>query len=325
MDWGTPHDLGSQPAATEHVRAIKVRFPEAPSAYVPSGKLPPAAIVWLSLGAAAGVPAGVVTGLVLGGLTLLLLALVGGLLGLMAAACGRVLCIVALLELAIGVVGLGATFLGIGAVPAWVAAWAGKRGKNRNRWAAMAVSVPAALVALVIVVLVPQALAWAVGPADPSDDFAISSLVHTFADVGWVALVVYALGLLLTLGAAAFAAHEAVGAQKFCEPCEQYMDEIHLAGLSFDRAAWAFDAIRRGGAAEIAPHLAAQSGIDVEPLLFGCPGCQRGYLEGTAHVRAAWRDAKGTPQDLHESWLCQSIELAPDATRALVAVKVVPS
>ncbi|MFO0681313.1 MAG: hypothetical protein U0234_04640 [Sandaracinus sp.] len=321
MEWGTRHELGEVGAANEHFRGLRERFPEVPSAYVPSGKLPPMALVWLAMGAAAGVPAAVFTGLVLGGLTILLLTLVGGLLGLMAAACGRVLCVVALLELAIAVIGFGITFAGIGAVPAWIATWAGKRGKNRNRWAAMALAVPSAVVAFAIVFLVPQALAWAVGPADPTDDFAVSSLVHTFADLGWIAIGVYLIGFVVTMAAAALAAHEAVAAQKFCEACEEYMEESRLAGLAFDRAAWAFDALRRGGGAEIAPHLATQSGLDVEPLVFGCPRCQRGYFEGTAHARAAWRDAKGNPQDRVETWLCASIELAPEATRALALVK----
>lgn len=323
MDWGTKRAVGNAAEAKAYVASLQTEWPPVASAYVPSGKLPPLAIVWLGLGAALGVPAGALTGLVLGGITMALLALVGFLLGLMASVCGRVLCVVVLLELAIAVIGAGATFVGVGAMPAWITAWAGKHGKNRNTWAAVVLSLPSALVAYALVVAVPQLAALAIGPADPSDDFAPSTLVHMLSDLSWTTAAVYGLGLIVTIAACAFAAHEAVGAQKFCEPCERYMDELPLHGLDFERARWAIDAIRRGGAGEIAPHLASASGADVESYVYACPGCQRGYFEAKVHVHAAWNDAKGNPDSRTENWLCTSIELPPDATRALAAVKKV--
>lgn len=321
MDWGTKRSVASEAEAKSYVASVQIELPPAKSAYVPSGKLPPIAILWLAFGAAAGVPAGALTGVLIGGISMALVALIGFVLGLMATMCGRVLCIIALLELAVALIGAGLTFAGIGAVPAWLAAAAGKYGKNRNKWAAMVVSLPAAVVAFAIVVAVPQVAAYLVGPADPADDFALSTLVHMLADPSWLTLALYGLGFLVTLGTAAFAAGEAVSAQKFCEPCERYMDEAHLHPMRFDVAKWTIEALRGGAGPDVASHVASESGPDVDPHVFGCPNCARGYFEATAHVHADWVDGRGTSQSRTEEWLCASIETAPEVTRALMAVK----
>jgi hypothetical protein len=321
MEWGTPTPVQTEHDANAHVAAIRARLPEVKSAYVPSGKMPPIALFWLALGSGLGVPAGALTGLVLGGITVVLLVLIGFLLGAMASVCGRVLCIVVLAEIAVALIGAVLTFGGIGAVPAWITAWAGKFGKNRNAWAATVFALPSAVIAYAVVAAVPQVAAYAVGPADPSDDFALSSLVHLLSDFSWTTLALWGLGFLVTVALAAFYAHDTVGLQKFCEPCERYMDEAPLHGLSLERGVWAIDAIRAGNGRDAAPHLAAETGRDLEPHAFGCSGCGRGYFEARAHAHATWNDANGKASTRTANWLCASIETAPDATRALMAAK----
>ena len=321
MDWGTKESVANDAAATDYVARLKERFPEQKSAYVPSGRLPIAALVWLGLGAGIGVPAGAIAGSVLGGISLLLVLVIGFLLSAMASICGRVLCIAVVLELVVAVGGAGITFAGVGAAPAWVVAWMGKHGKNRNAWAATALTLPAALLAFVIIVAIPQIAAALVGPADPADDFALSTLVHLLSDPGWMTLALYGLGFIITMGTAAFVAHDTVGQQKFCEACERYMDQLALPGMSFDVGAWAIDAVRRGGAAEIAPQIPREGGRDIEAKVFACPNCASGFFEAHTHVLAEWPAPKGGTDTRTEQWLCASIPTISEHTRALLQAK----
>ena len=323
MDWGTKQACGSSADTDAYVEGLKARFPEVSSAYVPSGKLPFPALLWLGIGSAVAAPAGAAVGVIVGGIALALVVLIGFLLGLMAAVCGRVLCLVVLLEIAVALGGAALTFASAGVTSGWVVAALGKRGKNRNGLAAGALALPPAFFSFLVLLALPHLAALAVGPADPSDDFALSTLVHMLSDFGWVTIALYAIGFLITMIVAGVFAWDQVGQQKFCEPCDTYMDESELPGLSFDVAAWAFDAMRRGGGVEIAGHLGTESGRDVEVKLFACPRCARGFVEGHAHALAGYPNGKGGHDERSDTWMCFSIATPEAQTRGLATAKKV--
>ncbi len=319
MDWGTTHQVATSAAAEGLYEAHKQRFPTTSSAYVPSGALPASALLWIAIGGVVAVPSAALAGAILGGVTLVLAALMGLVIAVVAA-CGFVVCITVLIELGIVLGGALLTFGGMGFAAGWiVATMSGRLGKNRNAWAAAAIAVPAALVAVAIVAAIPQVAVLFVGPPDPGSDFAISTLVHTAAELGWMQITTIVVGAIIAMAAAGFYAFEEVGAQKFCEPCDEHMKDDTLNGTSFDVAAWAFERAHAGDIASIAAQLATQTGIDVAHQLFRCPKCGAGYLESTGHLRAEWLDSKGNKSDRHYEWLCFSMALAERDTRALAA------
>jgi hypothetical protein len=321
MDWGTPHAAGDAAGADAYEESLKERFPRCESAYVPSGRMGTTALPWLFLGSAAGAPIGGIVGLVVGAIALLLFALVGGLIALVAA-CGWVVCITVILEIGIALIGLLVTFGVAGAVPAFIVASAGKRGLNRSPMAAVFFSLPSALASTTILVGVPYVLSMFVPFPAAGDEVSVSGFVHLVAGFTWVHLGAIVLGYLIALGAAGLLAYGEVGLQKFCERCQRYMDMIPLPGASFDRAAWIFDRMRAGAVREVPPQLAGVAGeIDVQLELFRCPNCAAGFLEGRAHARSEWVGAKGEKEDRHTDWLCFSAATAPKDTDALATCR----
>lgn len=294
-DWGTiqsVHDFNDSKAFIERTKAS---YPEVPSAYQPSGKLPGMGIVALLGGGLVASLAGAATGAVAGGITVLLFALMGALIGI-TAVLGFVLCITVPIEIGIGLIGGALTFGGLGWVCGYVTSYFGKLGKNRNREAAIGVSMIATLAALAMLGI-PTLLVLGV------------TLTPIAAIVG---AVIFFVGLFAAGAGAWYGASDTVNAQKFCEPCDVYMEEKLLLGLNFRSAQNAFTCIQQGRFDEAAQSFHAQSGIDFEPALHRCPQCGAGYLDAQLWVRTSYVE-RGKPKDEESHWRAFSTALAPQA------------
>ncbi|MDQ3037633.1 MAG: hypothetical protein M3Y87_34890 [Myxococcota bacterium] len=322
MEWGTVQQVAGAEGADHYESELKRRVPEVPSAYVPSGRMGATALPWLALGAALGVPAGAAATGIAGAITLLLFTVMGAVIALVAA-CGWVVCMTVVIELGIALIGSAITFAVAGLVPGWIVAAMGKRGLNRSPWAAALFAVPSAVLALAIALAVPYvATAFVPVPLDP-DELSVAGALHTFFGTSWVHLVVILIGVVITIAAAALFAHSEVGAQKFCERCQRYMDRVPLPGVSFDRALWMFERLRAGAAREVPPHLAGVTGeLDVEPELHRCAGCAGGFFEARAHARTEWVTSKGDKDDRHSDWICFSTATRPEDSDALATCRV---
>ncbi|UJR85479.1 hypothetical protein [Sandaracinus amylolyticus] len=321
-DWGTLQRVADSAAADAYQAQLEARFPEVGPAYQPSGKMGATALPWLALGAGLGVPAGAIATLIAGAISLVLFALMGALIALIAA-CGWVVCITVAIELGIAVIGGAITFAVAGFVPGFVVAWMGKHGRNRSRWAALIFAVPAAIAGLGAALAIPYAItAMVPAPYDP-DELSFAGLLHTCFGTSWVHLGVIALGFVIAILVSAITAYGEVGAQKFCERCQRYMDVVALPGASFDRAAWIFERMRARAAHEVPQGLSnVTNELDVQLELFRCSGCSAGFLEGLAHARTEWITPKGDKDDRHREWLCFSAATTPAETEVLAGSRV---
>ncbi len=317
MEWGSRRQAVSRLDADEMLASAKTSFPEVDSAYVPSGKVPVGGFVALAIGSGLGVPLGGLAALLAGSVTVLLLVLLGLLIALVAA-CGWVVCITVVLEIAIALVGGGLTFGAAGFVPGWVTAHAGSYGKNRSPMMAALFALPSTVGAFAILALSPQVLTLFVEPG--GDDLSVSGLVYLVAGTSWIHLGVWGLGFLIALGAAWLSATSEVASQKFCEPCDQHMDEVPMHGMSFEFATWAFQTVSHGGAEALARELTRTQGLDVEPTAFMCDKCHRGFFEARAHFFAEWQGTKDR-EETRADWLCFSMPTEPDQSPFLMQCK----
>lgn len=306
--WGTEALVEGRPASDAHFAALRERWPEVPSAYVPSGKLPLGGLVALLGGSVLATVAAASTGLLVAAVSLALFTAMGFLIAVVAA-CGFVACIMLVWGLGIALVGGGLTFGGLGWVAGALTAWFGKLGKSRNVRAPIVLGFVATFLAWAALVSVPPAIASVV-PAS-ADDFSIGGLVHLFGDYGWVHVVVLLVGLVFALVMAFVGAEDTVKAQKFCEPCETYMLDKPLRGASFA----AGEQLRRSLAVRDMPPivdlLATDSGSDLEPTLHRCPRCGAGYLEAKLWSRTKWREGRDD-KSAEETWLALSTALRPE-------------
>lgn len=294
-DWGTIQNVQNVLGSKQCIARTKASYPEVASAYQPSGKLPGMGIVALLGGGLVASLAGAATGAIAGGITILLFALMGAIIGL-TAVLGFVLCITIPIEIGIGVVGGALTFGGLGWVCGFVTSYFGKLGKNRNREAAIAVSMMATLAALAMLGI-PTLLVLGV------------TLTPIAAIVG---AVVFVIGLFASGAGAWFGASDTVAEQKFCEPCDVYMEEKLLLGMSFNAAQSAFTCVREARFDEAAQSFHTQSGIDLAPALHRCPKCGGGFLETQLWVRTAYLE-RGKPEKDGAHWRAFSTALAPQA------------
>jgi hypothetical protein len=305
-EWGTPASVTDEAAANAHHEAVRRRFPEVPSAYQPSGKLPLGGLVALVGGGVLATVAASLTGVLVAVISLGLFALMAFVIAVVAA-CGFVACILLVWGLGTAVVGGAATFGGLGWVAGAVTAALGKLGKNRNATAAVVVSFLATFAAWAAVASLMPFVATLVPPS--TEDFSVGGLVHLFGDYGWVHAGVLLLGLAFALLMAWVGANDSVVAQKFCEPCDAYMTRKHLLGQSFEGGERILDALEASDGDAATAVLAREGGLDLEPSLFACPRCGAGFLEARAWTRAKWTGPKGE-QTSEREWLAISRPLA---------------
>jgi hypothetical protein len=272
-------------------------MPEVASAYQPSGRLPSAAVLCLTVGVPLGSLGGALLWLVVAALTTALLFGIAFLIGWMANACGRVVCAIVLLGILVGLIGYGLSYGGLGWASAGITTGLGKLGKNRNPRAALVASAGSALLAVVLISLsLDGMLGWLGVDRGPG----------TWVD--WAVLAAQVLGSLLAVCVAGYTGRDMVRSSKFCEECEEFMTEKPLPEVGLGRLAALTLALKERDLDAVSDLLHAPSGKDGKPALFRCTRCGRGYVEVTAQFKATW--TKGDEnEEKEESWLTASVEL----------------
>jgi hypothetical protein len=282
-------------------------MPEVPSAYQPSGKLPFGAVVSMLLGSLAGAVgsalAFMIVGAIVFGLTVGIFALVAW----MSEACGRVLCILILLGIVVGVVGGALTYGLQGWVAAMITTAAGVAGKNRNVPAAVVLSIVSCILGLVLSSLTLDYLGdWMLRTLDVAD-----KQEEPASWVNWLILAGKGLGCLIAVLAAGLFARSMVRDSKFCEDCEDYMQDKTLRGLGLGAAKAVTRALAERDFDAAADLMSTPEGKCGVPTLFWCPKCDKGYLELQAKFKCTW--TKGDEnEEKEEEWLAASAELEPE-------------
>jgi hypothetical protein len=278
----------------------KADMPAVPSAYRPSGQAPPAALGFMLLGTLLGAPGGALAGLLVGGISTAGLAGLVWLVEWMAGACGRVSCAVILFGGLFILLGYGLAYAALGWVAAALTTAMGQVGKNRNIPAAIAFSLSATLLGLILLhlslVLLPDWLNVAAlrKQFDPWLDYA--------------ALGVAGVGSVIAVIVAGITSRNLIHSRKFCEDCEHFMTETTLRPLGLGGLKALAQALNDGDLDAAADLLDAPAGQEGVPALFDCPHCGRGYLELTAKFRATWKGSEGD-ETKTEEWLAASVEL----------------
>lgn len=333
----------------------KSELPKVQSAYHPSGKLPQEAISWMTGGVLLGIPAGALAGIVVGAAGTLLSVGMVSLLEELKGGRGTIMLGLATIAVVLG------TFFGMFAVMGLVASQltflAGKRGKNRSRFASVVLAMVSALLAL--------APFWMIMSTSPEyfDSRETKEALASVFGVGDFGVFCLVLGAITAAVAAALHANHKVKATKFCENCEQFMEVAKPRPVSYAGVKQAAASIGAGKLAEAAaslelPVLGAQitepqpaslpampevvemlssSKIDtaataLAPVaaaeqegaveLFHCPRCRAGYVEIKLTFAAQWpKPGKaGQNETMAETWMCVSKALPPGGVDTLAKV-----
>jgi predicted Zn finger-like uncharacterized protein len=304
----------------------KQHLPPVKSAYQPSGILPAAAVVWMTLGAMLGAPAGLLAGTIAGAITALILAILGGIIALLGAICGVVLCILPIILVFVALAGFLITFAAQGAVSAACTTAMGRLGKNRNATAAALMSVGSTVLGMVLLGVGVAAMgadevgeqAWQhVAGKDedkPKEQPKDAAAAHKKDDEGkpvamWIVWISVVVGGVIALIAAAAVGVQMVQEAKFCEDCEQFMEDKEMVVLRLGGTKAVARALGERNVPVCADLMNAPQGGHGKTKLFSCAQCGKGFVELTAQFKATWRE-KDSNKEKIESWLAGSVELS---------------
>lgn len=296
----------------------KQHFPACNSAYQPSGKLPAMAMLWLLAGTGLGVPAGALAGTIAAGVGALICGLLGALTGALASCTSRIFCLpVAVLAIcALGTLLLQNVVAGV--VAGMTVAGMGTLGKNRSAAVPAMLSLIAAPLA---VLLMQRSIGWILELLIGTEVFGkdVNKALADATGNATVTAVLTVIGCVVAAASACVMAYGAVGEQKFCELCEEYMTSEDLPGTNFEglrvlSAALAQSKIEVAGQA-----YRMLKGTASNSKLFSCRKCQCGYLEVQAHFHGKYTDKENKTQEVNEVWCIASRALEPPETKFLVA------
>lgn len=289
-----PTEVADSKAAGAQLEALKQALPAVPSAYRPSGALPLAAVIVLTVGAAVGVVVGLLVGAA------------AAFLGVWAAITkvGRVWgrrprYLLRFLGLALCCLVVPITGFCAGLTTMLFNRW----GKNRSPGGA-------ALFALLSAVLAMVLAWWLFGMhGQPRLE---KRFGYPPGGLDGVVLGVAAAGALVASALAAGTAAWRVGAEKFCEDCQEYMTRSELPPLDLGPARALARALEeRDLPAALSLLQFSMSGVGALEL-YACPQCGKGYVELRVKYRATWLKDKGEKEEKAESWLAASLPVEAD-------------
>lgn len=279
---------------------LKKDLPEKESAYQPSGKLPASALGAMLLGAGVAVGAALLAEIVGGAIAAAIIALLVAI-NLAIACVGFIVFIAVIIGVVVGVIALAIPFVAGGWTAARVITYFGQMGKNRNESVASLLSMGATAVSILIVWVV----YFFVGPkliealeVEAVSDSVLQWIGHGIVGVGGLLAVFIALGSASTY----------VKDAKFCEECEEFMEEAELKTLDAGAIHGMVLAFQEAKTAVAAGMLCCDKGEDGKVMLFHCPTCDAGYLELNLQFKARWQE-DGSEQTREETWRVASLPL----------------
>jgi hypothetical protein len=285
-----PAEVANSKVAAAQLEMVKQFLPAAPSAYQPSGALPLRAVIVLTFGAAVGVAAG------------LLAAAAAGFLGVWGATTrvGRGLgrrarYLLPLTGLALCC--LIVPFAGFGA--GLTTTFFNRRAKNRSPGGAALFAILSAVPAMV--------LAWVLFAAHGQPRLE-KHFGYPPGGLYWVVLGVAAVGALVAAVLAVGTAVWRVSEEKFCEDCQEYMNESDLPALDLGPTRALVRALEEKDLPAALSLLRFTTPGVGAPRLYACPQCGKGYVEVQVKYKATWAD-RDEKKEKTESWLAASLPL----------------
>ncbi len=317
--------------ATRQLKDLRREMPEVASAYVPSGRLTPQALIVVPLGAILSIPIGLAAGAAVWVLGNLLFQLLAYGFSLLVLACGIVACGVPFLMVIVAGMAILLRYGVVGGVAGKLVGYLGKRTRNRNRQLAGIASFAAAAVAAFLMVPLMSSLDLGIFPKDKlwqelQEHVPMTVSIIITALMGWdgggaLFAVVRWIGIVIAGAAGGASGSSAVEQQKFCEQCDTYMKDEMLDSFGWGHAAL-YAALHGTGDAYRLPQLKTGSGIggECEARIFWCPHCDEGYAETTAKYEWEMQDEDGNFPRVTDTWLLSSLKLSPELCRQLRGV-----
>lgn len=279
---------------------LKGDLPEAASAYQPSGKLPMSALAAMLWGTAVAAGAAVVAELIAGAIAAAVIALMA-LLNVVVMAIGCIWFFAIIIFFIVGVIAYAAPFFLGGCTAAWVTTAFGRLGKNRNESVAALLSVLAAALSIGVVWI-----AFVFFGRMAFDSWRLFDWeTSTWLIIGHVLM---GIGLIIAMITAYAVAADTVQSTKFCEKCEEFMQEAEVKSLQIGGIKTMVQALDDDKVPIAASLLVADKGQDGKVTLYTCPCCSAGYVELNVQVNAKYMD-DGSQQDYSETWRVASAKL----------------
>jgi hypothetical protein len=299
-------EVPDEATAEARKKRWKSAMPEVASAYQPSGALPMSAVMLMAAGVGVGIGTGVLAETIVGAIAAVVIALLVFLNGAFAV-CGFIYCFGVVLLVIGGLISLAAPFLAGGWTSAATVTMFGQFGKNRNSLVAVLFSVLSTALSLLVFAFLFETFFKGWLESCPPFSAMAGSLDTPY-------LITIIVGGLLGVLVAGFVAREMVAQAKFCEECEQFMDESEVKSLGLGGLKAMTLAVSSGNAAAAIQLMEVADGNAAKVALFSCPQCSKGYVEVTAHFKCTWKDKEDSnkEKELTESWLTASMAIAED-------------
>jgi len=217
-------DFVNKTAVDAYAERTKRELPQVESAYQPSGKMPDAALGMMIAGFGVSFGAAVLAEVVVGAISAVVIALLLLINGLLLFT-GCLWCFGIVILVVVGLIALAAPYVAGGWAAAATTTSFGRMGKNRNETVAALLSVGATALSIIVVWLA----YWLFGAnqVEALDPGEVGPTV-----LMWTGHAVMGLGGIIALIAAWWMAATMVQEAKFCEECEEYMEESELRALT---------------------------------------------------------------------------------------------
>jgi hypothetical protein len=286
-----PAEVADSKAAGAQLEAVKQALPAAPSAYQPSGALPLRAVIVLTFGAAVGVATGL-----LAGAAAAFLGVWGATTKVGRGWGRRPRYLLPLMGLALCCLIVPLTGFCAGLTTTFFNRW----GKNRSPGGAALFALLSAAPAMV--------LAWVLFGAHGQPRLE-KHFGYAPGGLNWVVLGVAAVGALVAAALAAGTAAWRVSEEKFCEDCQEYMNQSDLPALDLGPTRALARALEEKNLPAALSLLQFSTPGVGAPELYACPLCGKGYVEVQVKYKATWPGDEGKKEEKTESWLAASLPL----------------
>jgi ribosomal protein S27AE/uncharacterized membrane protein YecN with MAPEG domain len=270
--------VSNKTTAEQALKTLQSEFREVTSIYIPSGIVPPAAILFIIVSPLAGAVASLVVGVGV--------VLIWGFVAFIQKTKRRlntpITWVLAIITIGISVF----TLFYAGFCAGYVIAALDRLIKNRNRMVTKTFAVLAGIMAGLL-------LAYFLPNPDKSEGIFLK----------WFCLAV---GSIIIIGGATSYALDEFSKRRFCESCKVFMAEGMQSGLTWADTKLLQDSIAQAQEMNVSTQFLQKSGSDVRLKVWKCPKCGSGYLEGFANFKAEWEE-NGNSESLTKEWLILSV------------------
>jgi hypothetical protein len=294
--------FADQEQAEAHLKVVQAALPAAEPAYVPSGKMPPVALLFMVIGGLAGAVGGAVVSAVLGGVWALLVMMFGGI-GDAFWESGWIAYLPYTLMGIIGILGYFCLYASAGVAAGACVVFAGRFGRNRNVLVPKLIAAVSAAAAAAVCQFTLMRT-WLPFMYDSAADSSASSMADALGSMSggsaWILWTVSGIGAGVALLVATGLAGAKVKADRFSEQHGRFMKRRSLPSLSFEGAAALAAAIQAADTGAVADAL-GRTGERAELSFFALPDGQEGFLDLRYHFKATYEQPPEAPAEAEET------------------------